>query len=388
MKKIITVLLSVLLLSSCGKEGVAKEEVVKEVVRFYGWGGDSNVNNYLDDYIAPLVKEKHNIDFIRVPMNIDEILLKLTNEKEAGVDSGDIDIMWINGENFYNAKEIGLLSEPFTTSIENYSKNIDLNAEFANMDFNTPIEGLEVPWGLARLVLIGNTNKIDKLPKNSMELLDLVKENKGMMTYPALPDFTGSAFVRMIMNDVLGEEVMANLGYDKEEIRIKLMPAFDYLNELEKYLWMNGETYPKDTGVINKMYSDGQLLFTLSYTALLADRKVLEGEFEEGTKAFIFENGTLGNAHYLAKPFNVPNSEGANKVINELISFEAQIKKMDVNGWGDLAVLDMDKLNDEEKEIFKNTSGSDILELETYSEVDAKQIAIIEELWEEEVLRK
>ena len=78
-------------------------------VTFYGWGGDENRNNWLNTTVADYVKENYDITLEVVGMNIDDILAKLSGEKQAGAAKGSIDMIWINGENFYSAKDNGLL---------------------------------------------------------------------------------------------------------------------------------------------------------------------------------------------------------------------------------------------------------------------------------------
>ena len=74
-------------------------------VTFYGWGGNDDLNAWLDDYFAPRMKEKYDITMERVPMNIEDILSQLQGEITAGKEDGDIDMIWINGENFKTCKE-------------------------------------------------------------------------------------------------------------------------------------------------------------------------------------------------------------------------------------------------------------------------------------------
>lgn len=54
-------------------------------------------------------------------MNIDDILNNLLNEKQANVESGNMDVVWINGENFFTANKmtycLDLLLTSFQTSI-------------------------------------------------------------------------------------------------------------------------------------------------------------------------------------------------------------------------------------------------------------------------------
>ena len=85
------------------------EEAKGSTVTFYGWGGDEDLNKWLDDVFAPEMKEKYDITMERVPMDIDQVLSQLTGEVQAGEEDGSIDMIWINGENFKSAKENNML---------------------------------------------------------------------------------------------------------------------------------------------------------------------------------------------------------------------------------------------------------------------------------------
>ncbi len=379
-------------LSSCTNAKTSTETENSKEVTFYGWGGDEMVNNWIDNYVAPQVAERYDIKLTRVGMNIDEILSKLSNEKAVNQETGDIDIVWLNGENFNIAKTYGLLSEPFADNLENF-KYIDENSDYVNYDFNVPIEGTESPFGLSHLIFIGDTEKID-LPKSTDELLEVAKANPGTITYPAPPDFTGSAFARNVIYDIVGYEDLLNASNDKEEIKTIITPALQYLNELEPYLWEEGKTYPKEEAIMQKMYSDGQLYMTMSYTALIGPRNVHEGTFSKTSKTFVFDKGNIANCHHLTIPFNAPNKTGAMTVINFILSPEAQASKLSIENWGDLPVLDYSKLDTDQQKMFDdinkdyNVFDTDELMEKRLPEVDAEKISIIEELWEEEVLLK
>ena len=112
-------------------------------VTFYGWGGDDMLNAWLDDYFAPRLKEKYDITLERVPMNIDDILSQLQGEMIAGKKDGDIDMIWINGENFKTCKENNMLYGPFAEELPNYQAYIDASDEENQADFCYPIEGYE-----------------------------------------------------------------------------------------------------------------------------------------------------------------------------------------------------------------------------------------------------
>lgn len=120
-----------------------KKEAKGSTVTFYGWGGDEVLNKWLDDVFAPDMKEKYDIKMERIPMDIDQILSQLSGEMEANKKDGDIDMIWINGENFKSAKEKNMLYGPFTDKLPNFAKYIDTKSEDVNYDFAYPIKGYE-----------------------------------------------------------------------------------------------------------------------------------------------------------------------------------------------------------------------------------------------------
>ncbi len=386
---LIIMLVLLALLTGC------EEKEPDKTVYFYGWGGDEKVNSWLDGYVKDNLKERYNIKFVRVGMNIDDIISLLSNEKMAGKEDGDINIIWINGANFSLAKELEILQKIDTSKIPNYKDNIAEDEQYLYYDFETEIENFEVPFGKAQFVFIGNGDKVDSMPKTAEELLKYAKENPETFTYPAAPDFTGNAFVRNICYSIVGYDKISQASEDKEELRSLLMPAFDYLNELEPYLWQNGATYPKEESMMQKMYSDGILNITMSYTALIGPRNIIDGKFSPSSETFVFNDGNIGNSHYLAIPCNSPNLDDTYKVLNFILSAEAQASKLDINNWGDLPIITYDKLDQDEKQImdkvYSNFDDSIVVEkiLENSQlELSAKKTVLIEELWGEEVLNK
>ena len=89
-------------------------------------------------------------------MDIDQILSQLSGElgdKNASEDNGDIDIIWINGENFQSAKEKDMLYGPFTDKLPNFNDYVDGDSEDVKLDFAYPTDGYEAPYGKAQVVM-------------------------------------------------------------------------------------------------------------------------------------------------------------------------------------------------------------------------------------------
>ncbi|MBU5311939.1 ABC transporter substrate-binding protein [Tissierella carlieri] len=358
-------------------------------VTFYGWGGSQQTNSWIDGYLSENVKKDYDITVKRVGMNIDEILNSLLNEKQLNVEKGNIDVVWINGENFFTAKENNLLFGPFTDKLPNFNKYVDKDSPDVKYDFGYPVEGYEAPYGKAQMVMVYDSEKVDKTPVDHKELLEWAKKNPGKFTYPALPDFTGSAFVRNIICDIVGYEQFMDMDADEETVRKAIEPAIEYLKELKPYLWNEGKTYPGDAPLLDNMYADGEVWMTMTYNPNSASGKIATGEYKESTRTFIFDKGTIGNTHFLAIPFNAPNKAGAMALINYILNVESQATKYEPETWGDLPVLDNDKLSQGEKDRFASiplgmaTLPQDVLLEHRIPEMPADLVPIIEKIWME-----
>lgn len=394
LKSILLVFLSIVL--TLGLVACGKKNDVAQTVNLYGWGGDERFNTWIDKEFATYIKEKYNITLNRVPMNIDEILLKLTNEKSS-TDKGSIDLIWLNGENFYYAKENDLLYGPFLDKLENMKKYVDIQGNAATKDFGYPIEGYEAPWGTAQFVLNYNSEKMDAPPTNAQQLKDYVTKNPGRFTYPQASDFTGSAFVRTVLYDLIGHDNLRDLPADYDTVKEAIAPALEYFKEIEPYLWKKGEVYPADSAQLDSLYQDGEVDIAMDYNANKALSKVADKSWPISTKSFVWDKGTPFNTHYLAIAANAPNVDGALKVINAALSPEMQISKANLTGWADLPSIEYEKLSEEQQKELDEKLTPDkeyehtILSYEELSkhqqaELRSDLVVIIEKVWEDVIL--
>ena len=411
MKRLMTTLLALamaLSLAACGGgngggpagnsldlSSAAWEDIVEEArgttVTFYGWGGDENRNNWLNGDVAEYVKERYDITLDVVGMNIEDILAKLSSEKEAAA-QGSIDMIWINGENFYSAKENGLLYGPFTHQLPNMDKYIDPEDPETLADFSMPIEGYEAPYAKAQMVLYLDTAVTPNAPASAGELMTFCQENPGKVTYPALPDFTGSAFIRNIVYELCGWEQFQDMEADYDTVKAAVQPAIDYLVELNPYLWNQGSTFPESSNTVDTMFADGELVMSMSYGPFSVSTGIDQGLYTETTQTFVFDKGTIGNTNYMGIAFNSPNKAGAMVVIDAILSAELQLSQYAT--LRELPVVDFDRLSAGEQEAFGQVDlGQGVLTQEDLlrhrlPEMPAKLVPVIEEIWLNEVVGK
>lgn len=362
-------------------------------VNFFMYGGDEAINAYVDDYVAPQVKEKYGITLKRTPLtDTADAVNKLLNEKSAGKDEGTTDLVWINGENFATGADAELWFGPWAEELPN-AKYIDWESTSISRDFGYPVEGREAPWGKAQFVMIYDSAKVQDPPRTMDELLAWTKENPGRFTYPAPPDFTGNAFVEQAFYGVTGETEPYQEPFDQEVFDERAPKLYDFLNGLEPNLWREGKTYPESSTKLEELYQNGEVYLSMSYNPQLAQRQIEKGLYPESTRTYLLDGGTLSNTHYVAIPFNSPNRAGAQVVANFLESPEAQLKKQDPSGWGDLTALEIDQLPEEMQEEFAELSGeatlsTDKLQENQVPEARTEWLLALEDGWQERVLKK
>lgn len=338
-------LVLLLILSGCTKENIEEKASLEEEnilasdwkdietnargtkVNFFLWGGDEGINQYIDEWVAPRIKDQFDIEVKRYPMDATEFINKLITEKRANKKSGEMDVLWINGENFKTAKQQELLLGPFTEKLPNFQQYVDTESEDIKYDFGFPIEGYEAPWGKVQFVFAYDSNKITDPPNSIAELQKWVEKNPGKFTYPAPPDFTGSAFVRHVLHETSRNYNAFFKDFNEELITEESNQVWNVLNDMKPFLWREGKSYPQSISQLEQLYKNGEVWMTMGYDEANASNLIKSGEFTDSTITFILDKGTLTNSHFLAIPYNTPNANGALVLINYLLSPEAQLKK-------------------------------------------------------------
>ncbi|AQY50532.1 extracellular solute-binding protein [Listeria weihenstephanensis FSL R9-0317] len=314
-----------------------KKDAKGQTVNFYMWGGDKNINAYIDDFVATKLKKEQDITLKRVPMDTEKFIQKLSSEKQAGKKNGSVDVVWINGQNFKTAKDGGLLYGEITDQIPNVAKFVD--PLLTEKDAGNAIDKMEAPWGKTSFVFQYNADKVSKPPLNLAELTAWVKANPGRFTYPDVADFTGDAFVRQVIyaQNPGKEFTEAPTKADREK-------AYAYLESIGPYLWRDGKTYPKTLQELDQLYAQGQVDFTMGFNERRALPFIEDGTFPAVTRTFSLDNGALTNAHYLSVAFNTQQPAASLVVINYLLSEEAQAEKLKTSVWGDGTTLLTNKM--------------------------------------------
>ena len=361
-------------------------------VRWYMYGGWAHVNNWVDTYVAGEMKKRYNIKLTRVPMDAGVFVNKLLNEKAAGKSRGNIDLLWINGENFKNSKEAGLLFGPFAGRLPNVRDYVDPAS--VTHDFGYPVQGYEAAYGRAQFVFEYDSTRVDPPPADLAALKAWIKANPGRFTYPQPPDFTGSAFIRQVFYAVTGGHEQYMDGWDPDLFAQNAPLLWKWLNAAEPYLWQEGRTYPKDSASLDTLFARGEVAFGMSYHPSHAQSKILEGSYPETVRTFVLRDGSIYNTHFTAIPFNAPNKAGAMVLADFLISADAQLSKYRPDNWGDFPALDLARISGKDLKRFQDvdlgdaTLGSDVLGPVAVPEIPSAYLEALEQGWKDNVLDK
>lgn len=318
------------------------------------WMGDPFINRYVEEFVRPALRERYGIELHVVSAQGRDILAMTMTELEAGQTVSALDMMWINGENFYQLRRIDALLGPFTARLPN-SENIDLDSPFIRYDFQQAIDGYECPWGNVQFTLIYDSERVTDPPRTPEELAAWVRRHPGRFTIEN--GFAGMTFLKSLLIHFAGGPGSLDGPFDEETYRAASEKLWDYINGMRSYFWHEGETFPEQLSQLHQIFAAGEVDFTMSNNDGEVDNKVLQGIFPPTARAFVLETGTIQNSHYLGISSRSAHVEGALVAINFLVSPQAQYEKLKPTVWGDGTVLDTSRLPAPWPEKFENVPG-------------------------------
>lgn len=344
-----------------------------QTVNWWMYGGDARINAYVRDRVIPAAAAE-GITLRQVPIDdTADAVQRVLAERDAGKGSGGaIDLIWINGENFALGKEAGLWLEDWASLLPNASL-VDQGDPAITTDFGVPVDGEESPWSRAALVFAHDPARVADPPRTVAALLDYARSHPGRVAYPAPPDFTGSAFVRLVVQA---------LGEDR---------ALTALRDVAPSLYRGGGSYPKSEAELNRLFGDGQVDIAMSYDPGFVLSGVRSGTFAARARPFALDR-TLVNTSFVTIPANAAHREGAAVVANLLLSAELQAQKADPAILGIPTVLDPALLDSAARAALRPSTRSPYLlgagELgASLAELPAGDVTRLEERWRREVLR-
>jgi putative thiamine transport system substrate-binding protein len=323
-----------------------------QVVYFDAWAGEARINDYIA-WAGEEVARRFGITLRHVKLgDTAEAVSRVVAEKAAGRDEdGSIDLIWINGPNFAALKQNQLLFGPWAEQLPNFTYvDVDRKPAVLN-DFAVATDGLEAPWGMAQLVFYYDTTRLASAPKSVDALLAFARANPGRFTYPDPANFLGATFLKQILIETAKDKSVFQQPVDAHFDEVAA-PLWAYLDTLNPLLWRSGRAFPADSSALRTLLADHEIDIAFSFDPAEANASIARGELPNTVRSFVLTGGTLGNANFLAIPYNAAHKEGAMILANFLLSPEAQARKQDPSVWGGMTVLSMSHLSADDRKRF------------------------------------
>jgi putative thiamine transport system substrate-binding protein len=356
-----------------------------QTVYWNAWGGGEQINAYIQ-WIGERVQSRHGIRLQHVKVSdTADVVRRVRAEKAAGRAAGEgtVDLVWINGENFATMKREGLLFGPFAEQLPNFQWVDVAGKPTVRNDFSVPTEGFESPWGMAQFTLFADSRRLPTRPQSMQQLLDLARAQPGRITYPRLPDFHGTTFVKQALVELAPDAAALARPVSDAALAAQTAPLWRFLDALRPHLWRGGRQHPQSAAAVRQMMADGELLLAITFNPNEAAGEIAARRLPDSVVSWQFARGTIGNTHFVAIPYNARASAAAQVVANVLLSAEAQARKADIAHWGDPTVLDVKRLPADQQALFAGGArpGQVTNPAPTLPEPHASWVAPIEREW-------
>lgn len=328
-----------------------------QTVYWNAWGGDATINRYIG-WVVEQMASRYAIELVHVKLeDAATAVSRVLAEKAAGNDEhGAVDLIWLNGENFAAMRDNALLYGPFAQQLPNFALTAPEQHTEITTDFTRATEGFESPWGKAQLTFYYDSQRVPTPPRSLGALLDWSKANPGRFSYPLVPDFLGTSFLKQALIGLVDDPTVLSQPAGSQNIDNIIAPLWNYLDALHPHLWRQGRHFPSSGPELKQLMGDGELSLAFTFNPAEPAAAVAAHQLPPSTRSLVLEGGTLGNVHFVAIPFNAEHRVGAMVVANFLLSPEAQARKQNIAVWGDPTVLDMQQLNSDQQAAFETTA--------------------------------
>ncbi len=379
------------------------EQARGQTVFWFMWGGSDAINGFVDEFYGKPLKEEYNITLNRVPLaDTVDAVNQVISEQAAGAtgDKGSIDLIWINGENFFTLRQADLLYGPWADGVPNAAL-VDWDNPAINLDFGRPVEGYESPWSSAQFHFVYDSARLQEadLPRSYAELTSWIEQNPGRFSYiaPGPGAFVGTRFVKQLFFELSGGQAQW-VGTFDQTLYDKWAPkVWKTLVSWKPNLWRAGETYPASNAELRDLFANGEVEFNFTQSPRGAGPNIESGLVPPTSRAFAFHKYMIGDFNYVGIPFNAPNKAAALVLANLILRPDRQAAQVQPQngfccGWG----IDVTRVTDNAHqqaiaEAMQNLGDAaadpNVLAGALVADIAAEYQTRIEEDWQKFVLR-
>ncbi len=206
---------------------------------------------------------------------------------------------------------------------------------------------------MAQVVFYYDSARLAEPPTSIPALLDWAEVNPGRFTFPQPPDFLGSTFLKQALLGLVEDSAPLYAPVEEADYDAVTRPLWTYMDALTPLLWRSGAAYPQTGPAQRQLMADGEIDLAISFNPGEASAAIADFELPDSVRTFVLDGGTIGNASFLAIPYNASAKAGAMVLANFLMSPEAQARKQDPEILGTPTVLDVPNLPAEDRALFE-----------------------------------
>lgn len=324
-----------------------------QTVWWHAWGGDPKINDFIA-WVGTLAAERHGVtlEHVKLASTADAVAAVLAEQQAGKTTGGSVDLIWINGENFAAMKANGLLYGPFAESLPNWPL-VDMSGKPALVtDFTLPTMGYESPWAMAQLVFEYDSARLPAPPADLAALRDWVLANPGRFTYPQPPDYLGVTFLKQVLYGTIADPERLQAPVDAASYAADTAGLWALLDQMHPALWRSAQAFPASEPAMGQLLADAEVDIAFAFNPGRASAEIAAGNLPDTIRTFTLAGGTIGNASFLAIPFNSSVKEGAQVIADLVLSPEVQARAQDPAVLGFQTVLNLAALTTQDRARF------------------------------------
>ena len=328
-----------------------------QTVYWHAWGGDPKINAFVA-WVGEQADARYGVKLEHVKLaSTSDAVARVVAEQAAGQTSGGaVDLIWINGENFAAMKSQGLLMGPFAESLPNWALVDVAGKPAVANDFTLPTEGYESPWAMAQLVFEYDSARLFAPPKTLAALKDWILVNPGRFTYPQPPDYLGTTFLKQVLYGVMADPSRLQMPLEDASYSVDTAPLWAFLDAIHPALWRAAKAFPANEPALGQLLADAETDISFAFNPGRASAEIAAGNLADTVRSFVLVGGTIGNASFVAIPFNAAHQAGAQVIANLILDPQVQARAQDPAILGFQTVLNIPALPAADKARFEALS--------------------------------
>jgi putative thiamine transport system substrate-binding protein len=194
--------------------------------------------------------------------------------------------------------------------------------------------------------------RLPKPPGGMEPLSDWIFKNPGRFTYPQPPDYLGLTLLKQILYTTLEDPTKLQAPVDPATFQADTAKLWAALDAWHPSLWRAGKAFPANEPAMGQLLADAEVDISFTFNPGRASAEIAAGNLPDTVRTFVPRGGTIGNASFVAIPFNAAHQAGAMVVADLLLDPSVQARAQDPAVLGFQTVLNMAALGAEDKARF------------------------------------